>query len=923
MSDRLLFLAARDGNVRRIHGIIRWEDRLDPATCRDENGWNILHISCHHGQLDVVKYLIETANWDPIYVDKNDCTPLHHACDQGHIGVVKYLIETSRCNTMCADKFGDTPLQCACNRSHMKVVKYLIETAHCNPMCVDKNGWTPLHRAGNKGCMEVLQYLIETALCDPMCLDKNKRTPLHNASAIGHVEMVKYLLVVCHCSPNCKDRDGYMPHHLAVDHPEVVRVLIKAGAKSTAKLPQPPVKVFVVGNPSAGKTSLTKALQTETSTLEAAMSSITGPRLIHVSDVEQNTAGIVPCVFTSKKYGSVILYDFAGQQEYYASHAALLQNSISSSAPLFIIVVNLCNSEEDIKQKLIYWISFLANQCTSLTSKPHVIIVGSHKDVVKSRGEDPSAKVNMESLQSLHSSSTFHISKFIPMDCRKSNSRSILNLAECMKDSCVILRKQVEVAYHLNNLFTFLVEKFKGVSAVSFKQVLQLSSNGEEVPTAMENPEYLHSSCENLHDTGHIVYIKSTNVKKRWIVIDQNALLTEVNGVLFAPGRFKQHCNLANTTGVVPVSRLAQRFPQQDPDMLLQFLTHFEFCREITDQKVLQLITKEHSLPNCYRTPYLFFPGLVSIEAPHGVWRTNQTQSSHCCGWTLQCSEEGNYLTSRFLQVTILRVAFSCALAMENKALALTRKCSIWKCGIYWSNENGVEALVEIRDPPQNKEVVVMLRCESGKEVECACLRSTIIWMVLEAKKEFCHVAPTKELFLHPSQVREYPCKSSNNQHLFSINDTAKTIMERTDFLISDVGTPTNIKNLLLFEPYTKLGASVLQKLFSDENAKQVVSDRFLYSIAEQIYDQKEHYISMLRPSRAQLAEKIRQAPPGRCEEFVCVLQCWRGDSGTYQSLRETLDQFSVFAGRNPLKLASCPVSSHGVRRYPPRYFLS
>ena len=317
------------------------------------------------------------------------------------------------------------------------MVRYLIEEQHCDPKCVDKDGWTPLHCSASGGHLQVVRYLIEEQHCNPKCVDKDGWTPLHYAT---HVEVVKYLLVVHHCDPNCKDKDGHTPLDLAVGDPATARELIKAGAKSTSKPPQPPVKIFVVGNPSAGKSSLTKALQTETSALRAALSSITGPRL--VSDVEQKTAGIAPCQFTSRKYGHVIFYDFAGQQEYYASHAALLQNSISSSAPLFIIVVNLCDSEEDIKQKLVYWISFLANQCTSVTTKPHVIIVGSHSDVVKSRGEDLRAKVNMEFLQAAPVSSGFHISKFIPVDCRQSNSRDIVKLADAMKKSCDDLRKQ-------------------------------------------------------------------------------------------------------------------------------------------------------------------------------------------------------------------------------------------------------------------------------------------------------------------------------------------------------------------------------------------------------------------------------------------------------------------------------------------------
>ena len=67
--------------------------------------------------------------------------------------------------------------------------------------------------------------------------------------------------------------------------------------------------------------------------------------------------------------------------------------------------------------------------------------------------------------------------------------------------------------------------------------------------------------CE-WNDRGHITFLKGG---EKWILLDQASLLSDVNGVLFAPEGFKQYCNLASATGVVPVSRLAQRFPKLDP----------------------------------------------------------------------------------------------------------------------------------------------------------------------------------------------------------------------------------------------------------------------------------------------------------------------------------------------------------------------
>ena len=387
MNSEVLCSAAKFGYLWQVRRLVE-EDGVDPGPKRQRRGrhagpvyslFNPLHFGARGGRLPVMQYLIEEQHCDPEVLDFNGIAPLHYSAQRGHLHVVRYLTEEQHCDPECKDSNGGTPLHHSAECGHLHVVRYLTEEQHSDPECVDECGETPLHWASKGDRLEVVRYLTEIWHCDPKCEDKDGKTPLHYASRWGHVDVVKYLLVVHHYNPNCKDKFGHTPLDLASHHP-LARELIKAGAKSTTKPPQPPMKIFIIGNPSAGKSSLTKSLQMEKSALGAALASITGPQL--VSDVEHKTAGIVPCQFTSRKYGHVTFYDFAGQQEYYASHAAMLQNSISFSAPLFIIVVDLCDSEEDIKQKLVYWISFLANQCISVTTKPHVIIVGSHKDVV-------------------------------------------------------------------------------------------------------------------------------------------------------------------------------------------------------------------------------------------------------------------------------------------------------------------------------------------------------------------------------------------------------------------------------------------------------------------------------------------------------------------------------------------------------------
>ena len=44
---------------------------------------------------------------------------------------------------------------------------------------------------------------------------------------------------------------------------------------------------------------------------------------------------------------------------------------------------------------------------------------------------------------------------------------------------------------------------------------------------------------------------------------------------------------------MVPLSKIAEKFPKFDLTMIVGFLTHLEFCHEVSDKEVLQLINEE------------------------------------------------------------------------------------------------------------------------------------------------------------------------------------------------------------------------------------------------------------------------------------------------------------------------------------------
>ena len=752
----------------------------------------------------------------------------------------------------------------------------------------------------------------------------------------GDPVISKLLLEETNINPNEKNNGGKSPLDLASD-PDVIRELIRHGAnprdvykthgnvfgKHSSKHPlQTPVKLFMVGNPSAGKSTLTKALQKEAFGLKRIKK-----RIVKVSGVDEKTAGIVPHDFESKTYGRVTLYDFAGQREFYGSHAALLQNAIQTSTPIFLLVVDLSESNDDIKRTIFYWLSFLENQCTSVSSKPHYLVIGSHIDVLKSKGADPKHKASfITSLLTTTQFSNLEFTGFVAMDCQYADSAGMRELHQALKTSCESLRSQESIDFNAHCFLVYLLDKFREATALTLatiqaqikEDLKQLEASADDVKSLV--PANIHSFytiCNQLNDRGHLLVLKnSTAIENSWVIINRTTILAEVNGTIFAPEGFKQHTQLASSTGVVPLSKITEHFPKHDQYMLVGFLSHLEFCHEISDKEILGLVSQEQAsttneASSVQGERYFFFPGLVTLEVPSTVWEP-QPQFDYHCGWMLQFSVLGQFFYPRFVQVLLLRLAFSFAFAQEIWCIeedipALQRKCSVWKNGIYWGDIHGIETLVEIAE--QNR-VVVLMRCSEVKS-ECLQLRSLLIQKVLAAAREFCSKVSTIESFISPSDTTQYPLKPTSQLTQISIENIALVVAKglQSPLVLDKTGKPLSLDSLLSFEPYASFGEAILHELFAEGIQRQAP----ISAIADCIPDKNTEIVKMIfKPSRTQLQEIMSEAYI--TSPVYHIMHIWRAScEGTYQCLREKLDQFSVFAGRNPL--VSCPnaVDYYGI----------
>ena len=740
--------------------------------------------------------------------------------------------------------------------------------------------------------------------------------------ALSTTDITKLLLEEAKMDPNAKNNDGQTPLDLTSDA-DIIRELIRHGAnpqdvykthgkvlgKRSSKQPlQTPVKLFMVGNPSAGKSTLTKALQSE---MTRFVSLVT--RSKPVSGVDEKTAGIVPHEFESKTYGRVTLYDFAGQREFYGSHAALLQNAIQSSTPIFLLVVDLNESNDDIKSKIFYWLSFLENQCTSVSSKPHFLVIGSHVDVLRSRGEDPKHKASfIASLLTTPQFASLEFTGFVAMDCQYADSAGMRQLHQALKTSCDSLRSQENINFNAHCFLVYLLDKFRDQTAVTIGQILSelegggVSAYDDDITYFLpQSKEAVATVCDQLNDRGHLLVLKNTTaVENTCVIINQTALLAEVNGTIFAPEGFKQHIKLASSTGVVPLFKIVEHFPKHDRTMLVGFLSHLEFCHEISDSEILGLISQDQASAASEATAvqgerYFFFPGLVTLEVPSTVWEP-QPQFAYHCGWILQFCVLGQFFFPRFVQVLLLRLAFCFAFSKlpSNDVPSLQRKCAIWKNGIYWGDRNDTETLVEIAE--QNR-VVVLLRSHKISS-ECLQLRSLLIQKVLAAAREFCSKVSTVESFINPSDTTQYPLKPTSQLALYCITEVATAVALGKRSVVHDSGRPVSLDSLLSFEPYADIGEANLRELLCSHCSIKI-SDEFISKLAFCISNKPQAVLNIFETILLPLSERASlEAASSPLYRVRQVLKIWRdGCEGTYQCLREKLDQFSAFAGRNPL----------------------
>ena len=760
-----------DSNAQAVLHYVASEGLLDVLKCmvmninghimdkryRDTNGWTVLHYAVKH--IDVVKYLINECNCDIMVTDKDGVPVLHYVASEGLLNVLKCMVMNINghiMNEQYRDTNGRTVFHCSVK--HINVVKYLINECNCDIMVTDKDGQTSLHYAARWGTAEVIEYFLSTGNCDPLAKDNEGRTPLQLA----------------------KERQ--------YDSDTVIAIFKKFGNIKISHPIDSYVNALLVGNPGAGKSTLSHVIN------DTATGSIVLGSFRNVGGVVPCTAGIIPYKLKHRTLGNIILHDFAGHSEYYSSHSAVIENLLHGSGGVFLIVVNIL--EKEAVKQLHQWVTVVRNEAQKALNQCHVIVIVSHVDEIS----NPVEKRRKEEIREIIVRERYDS---VLLDCRKLGGSGLDSFFKKFSIACKSIRstRRNKSSLYDHEMYRLLVERKENILTLSDVMSAGKGNNDYVIPDKRED---VLDALRLLHSIGLISVLKSED--KVWVVVNKGILLTEVDGILFAPETFDEHVDIASNTGIVSVSGLTELFPEYDPDMLICFLKNMELCQELDPSflRMTNLIagdkeeTGDSASETQRRGERLFFPCLLSTDRPDEM-----TSEVYQFGWCLQCTSKHDFFPPRYFHVLSLHLAFKFSLSKGNKELTekLNRKCKFWSNGLHWFDGYGVKVLLEIVDESQC--VLVMMSCEKGYSDNMVSLRRKVIREVMSVYKESCPSLKVEELVIDPNELA-YPVNTPRKRTLYDVchND----LLSGRLFLVSNKrNKQLNLKEILPDESLSDL----------------------------------------------------------------------------------------------------------------------
>ena len=704
---------------------------------RAQGGSTPLHLACKGGYHTLISSLI-TEETVKAYDYNNLWTPLHYACGYHHIECVRrivvgfskllLLIHKTYSGYMppfysLRNQDGTTVLHHACLRNDVQFVEHLLNLgADLNVQ--DNDGTTPLMSAlrchGSDIDVNVLSLVLSQDW-KPVIKDNSGRTTLHYSAKCGDIQ-IPLMLISAGSDVTAVDNYGQTFSDL------ISKESLQLINKQLLRIDRRQI-ICVVGYPKCGKTTIIAAFQ------EAQQNRGTFQRLTSrlkfntkVTLDNNRTAGIDTKVIVTKRLGSLIFFDFAGQSEYYVSHLAFLESALSTKASTitFIMMVDLRCSEEDRIAQCNEWL-FPIKSILNDHNMLNVILIGSHLDHVGSVSTSTSSlQDNLWELKRTFYPSQMHFIDCWGMDCRQLSSKGMTNLQNYLQSTGPVHSTSAEasqVPLGACLLFDRLKKAENPPLAITPSKIIDNLKDGR--PPFPLTVKYIDSCCQDLAASGLVLYIPNReDAGESWLILEMEEILSRIHGKLFAPDSAEfpmHHKNLANQFGLVHVEELTLAFKDSplDPELVRKLLMAMEFCHPVDSSLMTKgildvLFSKvSHDL----HENLLFFPSLVKANEEPVILSTESDipgDDCHRVCWELS-TVKPHFLHPRFQQAVFIRLA--CNHVQKHKSDLSTveeHSCTVSNNAMSWSTIHGVDICIQIM---HKSAIKVLARSRPGVKV--------------------------------------------------------------------------------------------------------------------------------------------------------------------------------------------------------------
>ena len=310
---KLLRQICERGSVDLID-ILLSDFHLDPSSILDDRGNKAIHIAALRGHKQMFALLVKKYKSPIDSRNLNGQTPLHLVCSQsptedGH-ALIRMCVSEFKADVTIKDSNGDQPIHAAVQAGYTSTVISLLLDNCLSPNSRGFKKRSLLHYALANGHTSTAKTLIEDHHLSLHCVDEDGNTPLHLSSLVGWPRSVRFLLYEYHAPVYVRNRAGKTALDLATkdstkkvireyvksEHKRIQREYEELRAKSKQKYSGQQIitRVFVLGNPGSGKSTLVESLKRKW------LSSLF---TVTEADVPLHTAGIYSSISSPKQGG--------------------------------------------------------------------------------------------------------------------------------------------------------------------------------------------------------------------------------------------------------------------------------------------------------------------------------------------------------------------------------------------------------------------------------------------------------------------------------------------------------------------------------------------------------------------------------------------------------------------------------------------